>query len=124
MSEKIYVRKVERYTVWQATEPIEIDVDKLRECDPPYKGDSNSELLDYLETNVYNNYDWSETNGDVYGEDEAYNLTLEESEYNEPYSDTREKYEDSWIEIGVPNDEYRKVGRFEVKADNMPKNDW
>jgi len=124
MSEKIYVRKVERYTVWQATEPIEIDVDKLRECDPPYEGDSNSELLDYLETNVYNNYDWSETNGDVYGEDEAYNLTLEESEYNEPYSDTREKYEDSWIEIGVPNDEYRKVGRFEVKADNMPKNDW
>lgn len=124
MSEKIYVRKVERYTVWQATEPIEIDVDKLRECDPPYEGESNSELLDYLETNVYNNYDWSETNGDVYGEDEAYNLTLEESEYNEPYSDTREKYEDSWIEIGVPNDEYRKVGRFEVKADNMPKNDW
>lgn len=124
MSEKIYLRKVERYTVWQATEPIEIDVDKLRECDPPYKGDSNSELLDYLETNVYQNYDWSETNGDVYGEDESYSLTLDDCEYNEPYSDTREKYEDSWIEIGVPNDEYRKVGRFEVKVDNMSKNDW
>lgn len=124
MSEKMFIRKVERYTVWQATEPIEIDVEKLRSCDPPYEGDSPEELLQYLQDNVYNNYDWGYTNAEVYGEDEAYLLTLEEVEYNEPYSDSRNKYEDSWIEIGVPNQEYRKVGHFEVKSDNMPKNDW
>ena len=125
MSEKIYVRKVERYTVWEASEPIEIDVEKLRECEPPYEGDSPEELLVYLQENVYNNYEWSEENGEAYGdEDTAYNLTMEEVYDMEPYSDTREKYEDSWIEVGVPNEEYRKTGRFESFADNMPRNDW
>jgi hypothetical protein len=124
MSEKIYIRKVERYTMWDASNPIEIDVDKLRQCEPPYEGDSNEELLQYLEENVYNNYEWSDTNGGVYGEDEAYELTMEEVYDMETYSDTREKYEDSWIEIGVPNEEYRKTGRFESFANNMPQNNW
>lgn len=125
MSEKIYVRKVERYTVWEASAPIEIDVEKLRQCEPPYEGDSHEELLDYLNENVYNNYEWSDENGENYGNaDAAYDLTMEECHDMEVYSDTREKYEDSWLEVGVPNEEYRKVGRFESFANNMPKNDW
>jgi len=81
--------------------------------------------LVYLQENVYNNYEWSEENGEAYGdEDAAYNLTMEEVYDMEPYSDTRNKYEDSWIEVGVPNEEYRKTGRFESMADNMPRNDW
>lgn len=125
MSEKIYVRKVERYTVWEASKPIEVDVEKLRKCEPPYEGDSPEELLEYLDENVYNNYDWSEQNAEVYGEDESYKLTMEELyEGMEVYSDSREKFEDSWIEVGQPNEEYRKTGRFESMADNMPRNDW
>lgn len=125
MSEKIYVRKVERYTVWEASKPIEVDVEKLRKCEPPYEGDSPEELLQYLDENVYNNYDWSEENAEVYGEDESYKLTMEELyEGMEVYSDSREKFEDSWIEVGQPNEEYRKTGRFESMADNMPRNDW
>ena len=39
MSEKFYVRRCEKYTIWEATEePIEVDVDKLRKCEPPYEG--------------------------------------------------------------------------------------
>jgi len=124
MSEKIYVRKVERYTVWEASKPIEIDVEKLRKCEPPYEGDSPEELLQYLEDNVYGNYDWSEENAEVYGKDESYDLTMDEVDGMEVYSDIREKFEDSWIEVGQPNDEYRKTGRFESMADNMPRNDW
>lgn len=125
MSEKIYVRKVERYTIWEASEPIEIDVEKLRQCEPPYEGNSPEELLQYLQDNVYNNYEWSDENGDNYGDaDAAYDLTMEEVDEMNVYSDTREKYEDSWIEVGVPNEEYRKVGRFESFANNMPQNDW
>ena len=124
MSEKIYIRKVERYTVWEASKPIEVDVEKLRKCEPPYEGESPEELLEYLEKNVYNNYEWSEENAEVYGEDESYDLTMDEVYEMEVYSDTREKFEDSWIEIGQPNEEYRKTGRFESMADNMPKNDW
>ena len=124
MSEKIYVRKVERYTVWEASKPIEVDVEKLRKCEPPYEGESPEELLEYLEKNVYNNYEWSEENAEVYGEDESYDLTMDEVYEMEVYSDSREKFEDSWIEVGQPNEEYRKTGRFESMADNMSRNDW
>ena len=41
MSEKIYVRKVESWTIQAASEPIEVDVEKLRSCEPPYEGDSD-----------------------------------------------------------------------------------
>jgi hypothetical protein len=32
--DKIYVRKCERYTIWDASEPIVVDVEKLRKCEP------------------------------------------------------------------------------------------
>ena len=123
MSEKIYVRKVERFTQWAASEPIEIDVEKLRECDPPYEGNSPEELMLYLQENVYQNYDWYETNQETY--ENAYDLTFDESEL-EVYSDTRMDWEESWLEVGVPNEEYRKVGKFEKFVDTMPEdnNNW
>jgi hypothetical protein len=122
MSEKIYVRKCERYTVWQATEPIEVNVEKLRKCEPPYTGESEQDLLEYLVENVWNNEDFysNHTNKEVYGEDEVYDLSLEDAwEYNEPYSDSRNKYEAAWIDVGVPNEEYRKTGEFEIIATNV-----
>ena len=116
--DKVYVRMCEKFTQWRATKPIEVDVEKLRMCEPPYEGNSHEELLQYLTDEVWNNYDWSETNGEVYGEDEAYDLMMEDTILEE-YSDTREKYADEWLEVGVPNDEYRKRGHFETFADNM-----
>ena len=119
MSEKLFVRKCERYTLWEASKPIEIDVEKLRKCDPPYEGDSAQEVLDYLQENVHYNYEWAESNAEIYGEDEAYELTFDDQPDMEVYSDTREKYAQDWLEVGVPNEEYRKVGRFQSMADNM-----
>lgn len=118
---KVYVRKCERYTIWEASEPVEVDVEKLRKCEPPFEGETEQELLDYLTENVYNEYEWAEneTNKEVYGEDEAYELTMEECYDMEVYSDTREKYAQDWIDVGVPNDEWRKMGRFEVKATSV-----
>lgn len=126
MSEKIYLRKVEKYTVWNASNPIEINVDALRNCEPPYEGNSPDELLEYLQDNVFHNDGWydNETNKEVYGETESYNLSLEEVYDMETYSDSRDKFEDSWVEIGVPNQEYFKTGGFESMADNMPTNEW
>jgi hypothetical protein len=119
MSEKLFVRKCERYTLWEASKPIEIDVEKLRKCDPPYEGDSAQEVLDYLQENVHYNYEWAETNAEIYGEDESYELTFDDQPDMEVYSDTREKYAQDWLDVGVPNDEYRKMGGFEVKATNV-----
>lgn len=124
MSDKIYIRKVEKFTQWQASQPIEVDVEKLRQCEPPYEGDSYEELIEYLGSNVYQNYEWSETNGEVYGDEEAYALTMEECYDMDIYSDTRDKFEDSWIEVGVPNEEYRKTGQFESFANSMSEDNW
>lgn len=123
MSEKLYVRRCEKYTIWEATEePIEVDVDKLRKCEPPYEGTTTEELWDYLEANVY---DWDnceeffETNKEVYGEDELQNLLLEDGYHDRKiYSDSREKYGDDWVELGHKNEEYRKTGGFQSLHDN------
>ena len=119
--DKVYVRQAERYTVWEATEPIEVDVEKLRKCEPPFEGENEQDLLEYLKDNVWGNYDWAEneTNQEVYGEDAAMELTFDEVYDVEVYSDTREKYAQMWLDVGVPNDEYRKMGGFEVKATNV-----
>lgn len=123
MSEKIYIRQVERYTVWQATEPIEIDVEKLRKCEPPYQGNSNEELWQYLNENVYSDpMTWSETNQDVYGENESLDLCMHDMEYLEPYTDTRQDWEDSWQEMGVPDPKYIRIGSFNPMFSNIPKN--
>ena len=117
MSDKVYVRMCERFTQWRASTPIEVDVEKLRKCDPPYEGNSHEELLQYLSDEVWNNYDWQETNEEIYGET-AYDLMMEDVDLEE-YSDTRDKYAQEWLDVGVPNDEWRKMGRFEVFATNV-----
>jgi len=110
--DKIYVRRCERYTLWEASKPIEVDIEKLRKCAPPYKGDSTEELMEYLRDYVLYNYEWAEINNNIYGETESYELTMAESD-NEIYSDSRNSIADDWIEVGIPNDEYRKTGNFE-----------
>ena len=117
--ENVYVRAVERYTIWEATEPIKVNVEKLRKCEPPFEGETEEDLLEYLTDNVWNNEDWIEENQEVYGVTDSIELTFVEAYDKEVYSDTREKYEQSWLDVGVPNDEWRKMGRFEVKATNV-----
>jgi len=117
---KVYVRKCERFTQWEASEPIEVDVEKLRNCVPPYEGETEKDLLDYLQENVLYNYDWAEdeTNKEVYGEDAAYDLTFESCDM-EVYSDSRDKYAQEWLDIGEPNEEWRKMGGFEVRETSV-----
>jgi len=117
---KVYVRKCERFTQWEASEPIEVDVEKLRNCVPPYEGETEKDLLDYLQENVLYNYDWAEdeTNKEVYGEDAAYDLTFESCDMD-VYSDSRDKYAQEWLDIGEPNEEWRKMGGFEVRETSV-----
>lgn len=119
--ERVFVRKCERSTIWEASIPIEVNVEKLRKCDPPFEGENEEDLLGYLQENVYYEEDWAEneTNQEIYGKDDAYDLTMMEMYDMEVYSDSREKYEQAWLDVGVPNEEYRKMGGFEVKATNV-----
>jgi len=122
MSEKFYLRRCEKYTIWEATEPVEVDVDKLRKCEPPYEGNTSEELWKYIDENIL---DWNsdftdnEHNKEVYGEDELYSLLLEEGSHDvSVYSDTREKFLEDWVELGHKKEEYRKTGRFQSLHDN------
>jgi hypothetical protein len=126
MSEKMYVRKVETWTISSASEPIEVNVEALRKCDPPYEGNSDEELAQYLFENVYMNYDFydNETNKEVYGEDAVYDLCMEEVYDMEEFFDSRTKGEESWIQVGVPNPEWTKHGGFEVKANGQYQSNW
>ena len=126
MSEKVYVRKVETWTISSASEPIEVNVEALRKCDPPYEGNSDEELAQYLFENVYMNYDFyeNETNKEVYGEDAVYDLCMEEVYEMEEFFDSRTKGEESWIQVGVPNPEWTKHGGFEVKANGQYQSNW
>ena len=126
MSEKVYVRKAETWTISAASEPIEVNVEALRKCEPPYEGNSDEELAQYLFDNVYMNYDFyeNETNKEVYGEDAVYELCMEEVYDMEEFFDSRNKGEESWIQVGVPNPEWTKHGGFEVKANGQFQNNW
>jgi hypothetical protein len=126
MSEKIYVRKVETWTISPASEPIEVNVEALRNCEPPYEGDTDEELAQYLYENVYSNYEWyeNETNKEVYGEDASYELVMEEVYDMEEFFDSRNKGEESWVQVGIPNPEWTKQGGFEVKANGQYENNW
>ena len=126
MSEKLYVRKVETWAISSASEPIEVNVEALRKCDPPYEGNSDEELAQYLFENVYMNYDFyeNETNKEVYGEDAVYDLCMEEVYDMEEFFDSRNKGEESWIQVGVPNPEWTKHGGFEVKANGQYRSNW
>jgi hypothetical protein len=120
MTGKIYVRAVERYTQWAATKPIEVDVEKLRNCTPPFEGETEQDLLEYLQENVWENEEWNQKNEETYGVYESYELTLMDRE-REVYSDTRDKFGQEWLDVGVPNKEWYKMGEFEVIATSVDK---
>ena len=66
-----------------STEPIEVDVDKLRN-EPPYEGSTTEELWKYIEDNIHdweNQDEFIENNKEVYGEDELYSLLLQDGEH-------------------------------------------
>lgn len=118
MSEKIYVRKIETWTISAASDPIEVNVEALRKCEPPYEGDSEQELVNYLQNNVWNEYEFydNEHNKEVYGEDEIYDLGMEECYPDNEFFDSRNKGCDESLQVGVPNKEWTKTGGFQPLA--------
>ena len=57
---------------------IKVDELNLRLCEPPYKGNSEQDLANYLQNNVYGDYEFYNemSNQIVYGQDELYDLVF------------------------------------------------
>ena len=117
--EKVYIRFCESYRIAQASEPIEVDVEALRKCTPPYEGNTPEELLEYLEE-ITEDYDWYEENKENFeDEDDAYALIFEEWPEMKPFDDSRENGAETWLEVGQPNEEYLRYGNWKMEATTL-----
>jgi len=112
---EVYLRRCEIYTVKRCSEPLKIDVEKLRKCDPPYQGETTFQLMEYLKENVFDNEEWYVINKDIYPD---YEITGEDMYIETEYFDSRTKSCDEWMEIGKPNEKCTKNGFFETFESN------
>ena len=114
------LRKVERYTNWEATEAVTLNPDDFTTLTTPYTGNTEEEFMNYIQE-LYHE-DWYEIREEL---EELGNMdsadalsTLFEGEM-EVYSSTTEKEEDMWVEVGEVNEEYSKYGGFKSSFNTM-----
>lgn len=111
-----FIRKAERYTVWEATEPVALNPEDFKTISFPFTGNSEEDFVNYIDK-IYMEEDWYEIADELEqkGFKEAANAlsNLFEGEAS-IYSDTRHNSADEWLDIGEPNEAYRKMGRFKV----------
>lgn len=112
---EIFLRKCEMYTAMRCSDPIKIDVEKLRECKPPYTGNSNEDLMTYLNEEVFYSEEWWEKNKEIYDEEE---IVGEEMYIENDYFDSRTKSANEWFELGEPNKKMSKNGYFQTYESN------
>ena len=112
---EVYLRRCEVYTAKRSSDPVKIDVGKLRECSPPYMGNTTKELMEYLEEHVFDSEKWYEKNKVIYPD---CRITGEELDMENDYFDSRTKGSNEWMEVGKPNERMSKNGYFETLESN------
>ena len=114
------LRKVERYTNWEATKAVTLNPDDFTTLSTPYTGKTEEEFMNYIQELYYE--DWYEICDELEelgSMDSADALsTLFEGEM-EIYSSTTEKEEDMWVEVVEVNEEYSKYGGFKSNFNTM-----
>jgi len=108
------IRKVERYTNWEATQAVDIDPNDFKDLVSfPYAGDSEQDFVEYIQDVYYE--DWYEICEELESLDRLTSAdalaTIFEGEM-EIYSSSTEKEEDSWLELGEIDETYSKYGGF------------
>jgi|TARA_B110000908_G_C10179990_1_gene415168 hypothetical protein len=113
------LRKVERYTNYEATPAIDLDpVDFKDLATHPYDGpidgpDGEKEFIKYIQEVYYNH--WYDVCDELESKDRMSSsdalASLFEGEM-EVYSSTTEKEEDAWMEIGEVDESYSRYGGF------------
>lgn len=105
------IRKVEQYTVFQASPVFELDPEKFRKLSLPYTGNSEQEFVDY----IAKIFPW-DIPKDL---DEESKNTLQE--LNESimieYSNSLDNGVNEALQVGEIDLEYRNSGGFRVEAE-------
>ena len=117
------LRKVERRTIWEATEPVSFNPEAFKSLsENAYGGDVNDEeaFVNYIQGLYWE--DWYEISEQLeangFEEDANAIFGIFEGDLK-CYSDTSEDGENSWMEIGEVDESYRKVGGFNSRYDTM-----
>jgi hypothetical protein len=108
------LRRCRSYTISEASEVVELNPEDFRDISYPFLGVSEEDFLNYLdemqhETDIYDIYDELDE-----GVADSLAGLLEPEEYEEYYNSAT-KGEDSWLESGEVNEEYRKYGGFNAR---------
>ena len=112
------LRKVERYTNWEATKAAKLDPESFRllTCVEPYEGETEEDFVNYIQE-LYNEdfYEVYDELDDLGFADDADALAIVFEGEMEIYSSSTEKYADEWFDIGEEDPSYTKWGGFNVK---------
>lgn len=115
---KYYIRKVEKVTIWEATDPIELNPKSFKKLkENPYKGSTEEDFLKYIDSLRYN---LPEELEDI--DYEAYSKLVDLFNGEMPqkmYTSSAEHEENSWLEIGDVDPSYSKRGGFNSNFDTM-----
>jgi hypothetical protein len=115
---KYQIRKVEKVTIWEATDPIELNPKFFKKLkDNPYKGSTEEDFLQY----IYSlRYDLPQELEDIDYETYQKLSDLFEGEMEQKmFNSTAEHSEDSWLEIGDVDPKLSKRGGFNSRFDTL-----
>ena len=106
---KYQIRKVEKVTIWEATDAIELNPKFFKKLkDNPYKGSTEEDFLKYINSLQF---DLPQELEDIDYETYDKLKDLFEGEMQKKiYNSTAEHSEDSWFEIGDVDPSYSKRG--------------
>ena len=114
---KYQIRKVEEITIWQSTEVAELDPNDFKNLEEnAYTGETEEDFLKYIQKFITTcQYDGVPSDIDGAVADELDKM-IENVKWTE-YTNSRQKGETSWFQIGEKNEEYRKTGGFKINFD-------
>lgn len=116
---KYQIRKVEQYTVWQATEVASLDPEDFKNLEEnPYTGETEEDFLKYIAEFVGNcRSDGFPDDLDSSVADELDKM-VENVNWKEYYNSSWDG-EESWYQSGEVDESYGKTGGFKINFDNL-----
>jgi hypothetical protein len=115
---KYYIRKVEKITIWEATDPIELNPKFFKKLkDNPYTGSTEEDFLKYIDSL---RYDLPQELEDIDFETYDKLVVFFDGEMKQKiFTSTAENEENSWLEIGEVDPTYTKKGGFNPSFDTI-----
>ena len=110
---KLQVRKCQMWTSYEASGIANLDTDKFKTLSIPFEGETEEDFLRYLSSNRY------ELQEEICNELDEETLNqlnqIWDPEWKEYFCSTW-KGEESWLESGKENPQFRKTGGFEITS--------